>query len=173
MPKGSFSFLAMDLVKMIKLNQSGKKIKSEGEVLNFRSLRIERSLAGLTKSNKNLNLDAAVDSPPAWAKSVHKAGEGEICLPAPGFSCRLGFRVEEFGSSGSGGADCSMKLLPHVPQGEAGEEIPPSRKPNPIPFPYKFPRDRLDPMEGPPPQDDDPNSSTRNSRRAPFLLQGS
>jgi hypothetical protein len=69
----------MDLVKIVRLNQSGEKIKTEGEVLNFRSLRIERSLAGLTKSNKNLNLDAAVDSPPAWAKSVQMAGEGRIC----------------------------------------------------------------------------------------------
>jgi len=69
----------MDLVKMIKLNLSGEKIKREGEMLNFRSLRIARSLPGLTKSNKNQNLDAAVDSPPAWAKSVQKAGQGRIC----------------------------------------------------------------------------------------------
>jgi hypothetical protein len=40
-------------------------------------------------------------------------------LPTPSFSCRLGFRVEEFGSSGSAGADRSMKPLPYVPQGEA------------------------------------------------------
>ena len=33
-------------------------------------------------------------------------------LPTPSFSCLLGFRVEEFGSSGSAGAYPSMKLLP-------------------------------------------------------------
>jgi hypothetical protein len=41
-----------------------------------------------------------------------KEGKGNESLPTPSFSCLLGFRVEELGSSGSAGAYPSMKLLP-------------------------------------------------------------
>jgi hypothetical protein len=74
----------------------------------------------------------------------------------------LGFRVEEFGSSGSAGSYFSRKPLPYIPQREAREEITPRRKLGKIISLCKFPRDRPDPREEQPPQDDDPNSSTLN-----------
>ena len=36
-------------------------------------------------------------------------------------------------------------------------------------FPFQSPQDRPDPMEEPPPQDDDPNFSALNPMRSPLL----
>jgi hypothetical protein len=72
----------------------------------------------------------------------------------------LGFRVEEFGSSGSAGSSRSIELLPYIPQREAWGEITLRRKVGKGVSLCKIPRDRPDPMEARPPQDEDPNFST-------------
>jgi hypothetical protein len=59
----------------------------------------------------------------------------------------LGFRVEEFGSSGWAGSCRSIELLPCIPQKEAREEIPPRRKAGKGISLCKFLPDRPDPME--------------------------
>jgi hypothetical protein len=68
-------------------------------------------------------------------------------LPSLNLLCTLGFRVEEFGSSGSPGSYLSMKPLSYIPQREAREEITPRKKLSKNIFLWKFPRDRPDPME--------------------------
>jgi len=68
-----------------------------------------------------------------------------------------------------GGCLPFQETPPHVPQTEAREEIPPSRKESQSMFPFQSPQDRPDPMEEPPPQDDDPNFSALNPMRSPLL----
>jgi hypothetical protein len=63
-----------------------------------------------------------------------------------------------------------MKPLPYIPQREAREEITPGKKLGRIISLCNFPRDRPDPMEEQPPQDDDPNSSTLNPMSYPLPL---
>jgi hypothetical protein len=86
----------------------------------------------------------------------------------PRFLVPLGFRVEEFGSSGAAGSRRLFELLPYIPQREAKEEIHPRRKAEKGISPGKFPRDWPDRMIEPPPQDDDPNSSTLNPMSCPL-----
>jgi len=69
-----------------------------------------------------------------------------------------------------GGFLSFLELLPYIPQREAGEALPPRRKEGKGISPGKFPRDRPDPMEEPPPQDDDPNSSTLDPMSFALLL---
>jgi hypothetical protein len=82
----------------------------------------------------------------------------------------LGFRVEEFGSSSTAGSSRSTELLPYIPQREAWGEITLRRKVGKGVSLCKIPRDRPDPMEAQPPQNEDPNSSTLNPMSFPLPL---
>jgi hypothetical protein len=78
--------------------------------------------------------------------------------------------MEGFGSSGSAGSSRSIELLPDIPQREAWGKITLRRKVGKGVSLGKIPRDRPNPMEAQPPQDEDPNSSTLNPMSFPFPL---
>jgi hypothetical protein len=63
-----------------------------------------------------------------------------------------------------------MKPLTHIPPREAREEITPKRNLGKIISLCKFPLDRPDPMEGQPPQDDDPKPPALNPMSLPLPL---
>ena len=82
--------------------------------------------------------------------------------------CTLGLRGEEFGLSGSTGARRSMKILRHIPQKGACDDIPPKRRIVHTNSPDPFPRDRPNLMKDQPPWNDDPNSFPLNPMRLPI-----
>jgi hypothetical protein len=82
----------------------------------------------------------------------------------------LGFRPEGFGSSASAGSHLSNELPRYTPQREARGEIAPEEKLGKNICLGKFLRDRPDPMEEQPPQDDDPNPSGLNPMCSPLFL---
>jgi hypothetical protein len=84
----------------------------------------------------------------------------------------LGFRLEEFGSSGSAGSCFSNHLPAYFPQREAREEITPEGRRSKTISPREFLLDRPDPMEEKPPQDDDPNFSSLNPKSLPLSPPG-
>jgi hypothetical protein len=90
-------------------------------------------------------------------------------LSIPDFLRRLGFRVEEFGSSGSAGLPFSIDLPTYPPQREACGQMALGARPGETIPPCVSPRDRPDPMKESPPQDDDPNSSSPNPMRSASL----
>jgi len=59
--------------------------------------------------------------------------------PPPAFLRWLGFRLEEFGSSGSAGKYLSNTLRAYIPQREACEQIGPKGGPGKTASPCEFP----------------------------------
>jgi hypothetical protein len=58
---------------------------------------------------------------------------------APAFLGWLGFKLEEFGSSGSAGKYLSNTLRAYIPQREACEQIGPEGGPGKTASPFEFP----------------------------------
>jgi len=71
----------------------------------------------------------------------------DMALPIPSLLCSLGFRLEEFGSSGSAGSWFSNHLPACPPQREACEELTPEARLGENISPCESPRDRPDPMK--------------------------
>jgi hypothetical protein len=79
-------------------------------------------------------------------EASHQSISATNSYPFP-FFYSLGFRLEEFGSSGSAGSSFSNHLPAYPPQREACEEITPGTRLGQTISPCESPRDRPDPMK--------------------------